>query len=93
MIPNKARGETVLVIDGAPRTLCLTLGALARLEAAFEVKRMDELAVRLGDLSASDLVILLAAMLDESPQALTTAEIDLRQAVRAVGEAFVRALS
>ena len=33
---NPARGETILEIDGVPHTLCLTLGALAEIEALFE---------------------------------------------------------
>jgi hypothetical protein len=32
---NRHRGEIEAVLDGRPRTLCLTLGALAELEAAF----------------------------------------------------------
>ncbi|MEN9874686.1 MAG: hypothetical protein RL186_1583, partial [Pseudomonadota bacterium] len=36
-LPNGARGESVLHVDGRPLILCLTLGALARLETAFGV--------------------------------------------------------
>ena len=33
---NSARGETVLEIGGVAHTLCLTLGALAEIEALFQ---------------------------------------------------------
>ncbi|MCG8442231.1 MAG: gene transfer agent family protein, partial [Caulobacterales bacterium] len=35
---NAPRGETSLVIDGRPRRLCLTLGALAEIETALGVE-------------------------------------------------------
>ncbi|HWA21065.1 MAG TPA: GTA-gp10 family protein [Caulobacterales bacterium] len=98
MIANKARGETVLMIDGAPRRLCLTLGALAELECAFEADTIDALAARLGKLSASDLMIVLAALIAGggeamSAQQIAAADIDAAAAARAVAEAFQRALT
>ena len=62
-LPNPQRGESVLHIDGRPAILCLTLGALARLEAAFGVASLGELEARLRDLSGQDLVTLVAALL------------------------------
>jgi hypothetical protein len=94
---NRARGETVIVVDGAPRKLCLTLGALAELETAFDAVSLAELAERLGYLSAGDLLIVLAALLRGggeaiTPAALADARLDVREAARAVTETFERAL-
>jgi hypothetical protein len=91
---NAARGETALMIDGQARTLCLTLGALARLEAAFDVVSLSELAVRLQHMSAGDLLIVLAALMNEETSVadLARADIDLRDAAAAVTAAFRLAL-
>lgn len=94
MIANKARGETVLMVDGVPRRLCLTLGALAELESAFEADSIEALGARLGRLSAGDLTIVLAALIgDMTPQQVAAADIDVAAAARAVSEAFQRALA
>ena len=45
---NRHRGEIEAIIDGVPRRLCLTLGALAELEQAFGVEDMLSLAQRFG---------------------------------------------
>ena len=60
---NAARGETELVIGGQARRLCLTLGALAEIEAAFGCVRISDLEARMRALSAADLMIVLAALL------------------------------
>jgi hypothetical protein len=95
MIANKARGETVLTINGAPRRLCLTLGALAQLETAFEANTVEALSARLGNLSASDLLIVIAALIEGemSTAEIARAEIDIGAAARAVAEAFQRAFA
>jgi hypothetical protein len=95
MIPNKARGETVLMIDGAPRRLCLTLGALAELENAFDVDSVEALSARLGKLSAGDLVTVLSILIEGEMNAaqIARAQIDIAAAARAVAEAFQRALA
>ena len=90
---NKARGEVLLHVDGRAVRLCLTLGALAELESAFGVGSLPELAERLTALSASDLVVVLAALTaggDErmSVADLVAAKIDPRAAAAAVAEAF-----
>jgi hypothetical protein len=56
-MPNRRRGEICAVLDGRERTLCLTLGALAELEASFGVDNLVALAARFesGRLSARDL--------------------------------------
>jgi hypothetical protein len=60
---NAARGEVALVIGGRERRLCLTLGALAEIEAAFGCTRMSELDARMRALSAADLSVVLGALL------------------------------
>lgn len=90
---NRTRGEVLLVIDGCERKLCVTLGALAELETAFDLVSLAELGERLGQLTASDLLIVLSILTAGGGEALTTAElaaarIDPREAAIAVGEAF-----
>lgn len=90
---NKARGEVLLEIDGRPRRLCVTLGALAELEAAFDVVSLSELAERLAQLTASDLILVLAALTAGGGEALSTGElasarIDTKSAAQAVAAAF-----
>lgn len=54
---NRHRGEISAVLDGRARTLCLTLGALAELEASFGADDLVALAGRFesGRLSARDI--------------------------------------
>ena len=60
---NRHRGEIEAVLGGERRTLCLTLGALAELEAAFGAEDMLALAQRFeaGRLSARDAIRVIAA--------------------------------
>jgi len=60
---NAHRGEIEAVLDGKTFRLCLTLGALAELEAAFGDEDMLALAQRFGGgrLSARDCVRLIGA--------------------------------
>jgi hypothetical protein len=62
-MPNLHRGEVETVLDGRPMTLCLTLGALAELEAAFGDEDMLALANRFssGRLSARDAIRIIGA--------------------------------
>lgn len=94
---NKARGEVLLDVGGRPVRLCLTLGALAELEAAFDVVSLAELGERLTHLTASDLIAVLSALTHGGGVGLSTAElaaaeIDPKAAALAVAEAFRRAL-
>lgn len=94
---NRARGEVLLAIDDRDVRLCLTLGALAELEAAFDVVSLAELAERLTHLTAADLIIVLAALTKGGGDAtsvadLCAAQIDPRAAAAAVAEAFRVAL-
>jgi Phage tail tube protein, GTA-gp10 len=90
---NRARGEVLLAIDGRERRLCVTLGALAELEAAFDAVSLAELGERLNQLAASDLITVLAALTAGGGEAIGAAElasarIDPRHAAAAVAEAF-----
>lgn len=60
---NKHRGEIDARLDGISRRLCLTLGALAELEAAFGAGDMLALAARFetGRLSALDCIRIIGA--------------------------------
>lgn len=60
---NLHRGEIEAVLDGRPYRLCLTLGALAELEAAFGDEDMLALATRFekGRISARDCVRIIGA--------------------------------
>jgi hypothetical protein len=90
---NAARGEVLLAIDGRERRLCVTLGALAELEAAFDAASLAELGERLAQLTANDLVTVLAALTTGggapmSAAELAAARIDPKEAAIAVAEAF-----
>lgn len=90
---NRARGEAEAVLDGETRRLCLTLGALAEIEAALEVEGFEVLAERLRSLSAGDLAAVLAALLSGAgTEAAAAREIARacapREAAEAVAAAF-----
>lgn len=63
MMANRHRGELAATIDGREWTLCLTLGALAELEAEFGAADLTDLFERLGSarLAARQLSAILAA--------------------------------
>jgi hypothetical protein len=90
---NQARGEVLLAIDGRACKLCVTLGALAELEAAFDINSFAELGERLAHLTASDLLLVLAALTAGGGEAMSSAElararIDPAAAAGAVADAF-----
>lgn len=87
-LANSARGEVLLEIDGRPQRLCVTLGALAELEAAFDAASLSELGERLAHLTASDLITVLAALSGTSTAELARADVDPKAAAHAVAEAF-----
>lgn len=58
-----ARGEVEAVIAGQPVRLCLTLGALAEIEAALQAEGVEALAERLRRMRAADLEAVLAALI------------------------------
>ncbi len=63
MMVNRHRGEVGARLDGRDWTLCLTLGALAELEAAFAADNLTDLIARFstGRLSARDMQRILIA--------------------------------
>jgi hypothetical protein len=90
---NGARGEVGVVLAGAERRLCLTLGALAEIETALDVDGLGSLAERMRALSARDLTAVLAALLRGGGEqaladGLAAAAVDPREAAEAVAKAF-----
>ncbi|MBC7767542.1 MAG: gene transfer agent family protein [Phycisphaerales bacterium] len=90
---NTARGEVLLAIDGREMRLCVTLGALAELEGAFDAGSLSELGERLAHLTANDLITVLAALVAGggdamSARALAAARIDPKAAAEAIAQAF-----
>jgi hypothetical protein len=90
---NGARGEIGLVIDGRQRVLCLTLGALARLETGLGVTGLGGLEQRLRQLCASDMAIVIAALIcDEGPPLraddIIAARMSPTEAAAAIGACF-----
>lgn len=73
---NRRRGEVEAVIDGEPVVLCLTLGALAELEAAFGAEDLVALGERFaaGRFAARDLEVILACGLSGGGRRTTPAE-------------------
>lgn len=84
---NRHRGEVEAVLDGEPRTLCLTLGALAELEHAFDVEDMLALAKRFeaGRLSARDAIRIISAGLKGGGANYTEAAVAQMQAEGGAG--------
>lgn len=72
-MPNPQRGEISAVFDGEMRTLCLTLGALAELEARLQAGDLMGLSERFagGRISARDLTAILGAGLRGGGNAIT----------------------
>lgn len=88
--PNPARGEVVVILAGAPRRLCLTLGALARIEAALGLSDWSALPERIATLGARDLTAVLAALLEGGGE---PAEIAGRATVPEAASALAAALA
>ena len=74
---NRRRGEVFAIMDGEPRLLCLTLGALAELESAFGAEDLVALAARFssGRLSAADMIRILGAGLRGGGNLFTDDEV------------------
>ncbi len=90
-MPNLHRGEIEAEIGGVRRTLVLTLGALAELEAAFGVDDLVALAERFnaGRLKAIDLVRIIGAGLRGAGEAVPDEEV-ARMAVSGGAAGYVR---
>lgn len=94
---NPQRGEVAIEIDGAMRTLCLTLGALAEIEAALGCESLKDLSVRLKSVSARDMIKLLAALLrgaghSEIADQIEHLNINPQRALSAILECFGKAV-
>jgi len=74
---NSIRGEISAEIDGKTWTLCLTLGALANLENAFDVDDLSLLAEKFssGNLSSTDLIKIIHAGLQGGGNIITEQEV------------------
>lgn len=81
---NTHRGEVEALLDGKAFRLCLTLGALAELEAAFGDEDMLALAARFekGRLSASDCVRVIGAGLRGAGYEIRDSEVAAMQSER-----------
>ncbi len=79
---NRQRGEVEGVLDGHSWTLCLTLGALAELEAALAVGDLMELARRFGEgrLAANDAIRVIGAGLRGAGNEVSDADVARMQA-------------
>lgn len=88
---NPHRGEIDAEIGGRTRTLVLTLGALAELEAAFGAGDLVALAERFGSgrLSAQDLIRIIGAGLRGAGESVTDEEV-ARMHVPGGAEDYVR---
>jgi hypothetical protein len=96
-VPNPHRGEISAIIDGEEKTLCLTLGALAELEARLSAGDLSGLAERFagGRISARDLTAILGAGLRGAGHAITDDELarmHVEGGVRGAAETAVRLL-
>lgn len=74
---NLHRGEIAARLGGREYTLCLTLGALAEMEAAFGARDLNDLGRRFdeGRISARDLLIIIGCGLRGAGHALSDAEV------------------
>ncbi len=74
---NRHRGEIEAELGGRRRTLCLTLGALAELESAFEADDLAALADRFasGRISARDAIRVIGAGLRGAGEKIADEEV------------------
>ncbi|MEM8749416.1 MAG: gene transfer agent family protein [Pseudomonadota bacterium] len=89
---NRHRGEIAAMLDGRQWTLCLTLGALAELESAFEATDLNQMTERFasGRLSANDMITVIGAGLRGAGHTLSNDEVREMQAEEgAVGYAKI----
>lgn len=77
MSVNRRRGEVAAELDGREYRLCLTLGALAELEAAFAADDLAALVERFssGRLSARDMIRVIGAGLRGAGNAASDEEV------------------
>ncbi len=90
---NRARGEAALRVGGDTYRLCLTLGALAEIEAALGVTGLAALGERLAEPRGADLIAVLAALLRGGGHDFDTDEVrrlpvEMAEAVHAIAAAL-----
>ncbi len=93
---NRVRGEAGLEIGNVIHRLCLTLGALAEIEAALGAETLSALESRLKLLSARDMSAVLAALLRGggnplSEDLIAKLPLDLAAVTHAITQAFAAA--
>ncbi|MFO1105371.1 MAG: gene transfer agent family protein [Amaricoccus sp.] len=78
---NPFRGEVELSVDGSPRVMRLTLGALAELEARLKCDSLLDMIARFetGAFRVRDLISLLTAGLNGGGWAITETDLVRRQ--------------
>ncbi len=83
MTVNKRRGEIAAELDGHSYRLCLTLGALAELESAYEADDLGALVERFASarLSARDLIRIVGAGLRGAGNEISDADVASMQAM------------
>lgn len=86
MTVNRRRGEVAADLDGRSYRLCLTLGALAELEATYAAEDLGALVERFstGRLSARDLIRIVGAALRGGGNAVRDDEVATMQAENGV---------
>ena len=79
---NRHRGEIAAKLDGRDWVLCLTLGALAELESAFDAEDVSALTQRFstGKLAAADMIRIIGAGLRGAGHTLEDDEVKEMQA-------------
>lgn len=96
-MPNIQRGEISAVFEGEERVLCLTLGALAELEARLQASDLVGLSERFasGRVSARDLTAIIGAGLRGGGNAVTDddlARMTIEGGLRGAADIAVRLL-
>lgn len=89
------RGEVVLEAGGTRHVLCLTLGALAEIEALTGAEGLADIGPRLGQLNAAGMLALLGILLKAGGSTADPTTLDLTpaEAARAIARTFEAALS
>jgi hypothetical protein len=96
-MPNLHRGEIAATIGGEVRTLCLTLGALAELEARLGATDLAGLAERFasGRIAARDLLAIIGAGLRGGGHVMTDdalAQMSIEGGLKGAADIAVRLL-
>lgn len=77
---NPQRGEMVLEAGGERFTLCLTLGALAEIEALTGAKDLSDIGPKLASLNASGMLDLLSILLRAGGSAVDARQLAITPA-------------